>query len=521
MLANPDESGQDKPDFAADIAFVAKGGGTLFAGRLFTWGIRFGLAVMLARLLGADGYGAYSLALSLATIGGIVPLLGLDTAIVRYTAIFARRGDWAAVRANLRLMLSLSAALSLLVTAGLIFFAEPVAGAFLHDRRLAPLVLISALMVPTLVLNIQLGSALRGVRRIAHEVFADQVFQPLVRLALLLMLVVVGLTVSQALLAWTVASLATTVVLAYLVIRALPRHGHEDGKPLGKSELFRFSGPVFLSNVVSKSGDQLQTLLLGALSTVATVGVFAVATNVNLIGSLFHSSLVSASMPLFAEAQDLKNRLALEKLYQLTSRWSLTLNLPIFLVVVAYAQVMLGLFGPEFRSGAVPLGILAAANLVNAGTGMSGAVLDMTGHTGLKLLNAAVAVALGITLNVILVPSLGLMGAAIAALAVTAGINILPLAEVLLLERASPYNRLFAKPIVAGGLAFLASIGVKFLLGGTGEVVQAAVGIPVLFITYGVVLFGFGIDDDDRLVLRRVRDRFARRRRTPVRVQPS
>ena len=521
MLANPDEPGQDKPDFTTDIAFVAKGGGTLFVGRMFTWGIRFGVAVMLARLLGADGYGAYNLALSLATIGGILPLLGLDTAIVRYTAIFAARGDWGAVRANLRLMLSMSAALSLLVTVGLILFAEPVAGALLHDRRLAPLVWISAFMVPTLVLNIQLGAALRGVRRIAREVFADQVFQPLIRLALLLLLVVVGLTVSQALLAWTVASFATTVLLAYLVIRALPRHGLVDRRALSTGELLRFSGPVFLSNVVSKSGDQLQTLLLGALSTITSVGVFAVATNVNLIGSLFHSSLVSASMPLFAEAQGAEKRPALEKLYQLTSRWSLTLNLPLFLVVVAYAQVMLSLFGSEFRSGAAPLAILAAANLVNAGTGMSGAVLDMTGHTAFKLLNAAVSVALGIALNVILVPSLGLMGAAIAALAVTAGINILPLAEVLLLEHVTPYNRLFLKPIIAGVLAFLVSIGVKSVLGPTGELVQAAAGIPVLFVTYGLVLLRLGIDDDDRLVLRRVRQRLARRRGNAARVQPS
>jgi O-antigen/teichoic acid export membrane protein len=521
VRAEPDKPIQDGADFAADIAFVAKGGGTLFAGRLFTWGIRFGIAIMLARLLRANGYGAYNLALSLATLGGIVPLLGLDVAIVRYTAIFGGRGEWAAVRANLRLMLRISVALSLLVTAGLIIFAEPVAAALLHDRRLAPLVLISALMVPTLVLNIQLGSALRGVRRIADEVFADQVFQPLIRLALLLMLVIVGLTVSQALLSWTVASLATTVLLALFVIRALRRHSGKGGGPLSARELLRFSGPVFLSNVVSKSGDQLQTILLGALSTVSTVGVFAVATNVNLIGSLFHSSLVSASMPLFAAAQDRENRPALERLYQLTSKWSFTLNLPVFLVVATYSTAFLAMFGSEFRGGAVALGILAAANLVNAGTGMSGAVLDMTGHTGLKLLNAAVSVALGIALNVILVPSLGLLGAAIAALAVTAGVNILPLAEVLVLVRASPYNRSFMKPIAAGGVALAASIGVKILLGGAGDVVQAAAGIPVLFVMYGVVLFGLGIDDDDRLVLRRVRGRFARLRRGKVRDQAS
>ncbi len=512
MHAKPERSGRAGPDIGADITFAAKGGGTLFAGRLFTWGIRFGIAVMLARLLGPDGYGVYNLALSVAAIAAILPLLGLDAAILRYTAIFAGRGDWAAVRANLRLMLRISLMLSLLVTAGLIVFAEAVAGALLHDRRLAPLVMISALMVPTMVLGIQLGAALRGLRRIGHEVLADQVAQPVIRLLLLLMLVVVGLTVSQALLAWTVASLAATAMLAFFVVRALPRDGG-DGTRLGTGELLRFSAPVFLSNVVLKSGGQLQVILLGALSTVSSVGVFAVATNVNLIGSLFHSSLVSASMPLFAAAQDRENRSALVRLYQLTSKWSLTLNLPIFLLVVAYPQALLGMFGSEFGAGAVPLAILATANLVNAATGMSGAVLDMTGYTRWKLLNALVSVALGIALNLILVPSLGVVGAAIAVLAVTAGTNLLPLAEVLLLVRASPYNRAFLKPLGAGAAALAATIVVRIFLGGAGEMFQAVAGIPVLFVTYGLVLFSLGIDDDDRLVLGPLRARLARRRR--------
>ena len=497
-------------DIRADIAFAAKGGGTLFAGRLFTWGIRFGLAVMLARLLGAGGYGVYNLALTVATIAAILPLMGLDAAIVRYTAIFAGRGNWGAVRANIRFMLGVSLVLSLAVSLGLLVFAEPIALALLHDRRLAPLVMISALMVPTLVLNIHLGAALRGLRRIGHEVIADQVAQPLIRLALLLVFILVGLTVSHALFAWTIASMAATVLLASFVSRALRHHGGSDAPRLAMGELLRFSAPVFLSNVVSRSGNQFQTILLGALSTVSAVGVFVVATNVNLIGSLFHSSLVSASQPLFAAAQDRNDRSALQRLYKLTSKWSLTLNLPIFLVVVAFPEALLAMFGPEFRAGAIPLMILSAANLANSATGMSGAVLDMTGHTKFKLLNSTVSVALGIALNLTLVPTFGLVGAAIAALAVTAGTNVLSLAEVWLLVGVSPYSRSFMKPIAAGAGAFVASSGVTTLTGMSGEAISAAAGIPVLLVTYALVLYRLGIDADDRVVLRRVRGRFAR-----------
>ena len=52
----------------------------------------------------------------------------------------------------------------------------------------------------------------------------------------------------------------------------------------------------------------------------------------------------------------------------------------------------------------MPLAILAGANLVNAATGMSGAVLDMTGHTLLKLINTPIAFGVAVGLNILLVP---------------------------------------------------------------------------------------------------------------------
>ena len=49
------------------MVLAAKGGGMVFAGRLFVWGSRFGMAVLLARLLGADQYGLYNITLPAAT----------------------------------------------------------------------------------------------------------------------------------------------------------------------------------------------------------------------------------------------------------------------------------------------------------------------------------------------------------------------------------------------------------------------------------------------------------------------
>lgn len=482
----------------------------MFGGRLFLWGMRFGIAVVLARTLGVTGYGAYNLALGVATIASLLPPLGFDAAIVRYTAIFAGRRDWPRFHANLRFMVGLPAFLSLLVAGGLAALALPIAETIMHDRQYAPLVIISAAMVPTMVLSAQLVGALRGLKRMGPAVLAEQVGQPIVRLALLVPLLIAGISVLGALAAWTVASWVTTALLALILLSALRRLPYRGRSKPDAAMLLRYSAPLFVSNLVVKSGIHLQSILLGTISTVGAVGVFAVASNVNLIGSLFHSSLVAAAMPIFAQLQDRKDHGALERLYQVTSKWSFTLNLPLFLTIITYPQALLAVFGPGFQAGAVPLAILAGANLVNAGTGMSSVLLDMTGHTALKAVNATVAVAGGIILNLILVPPLGLIGAALAFFAVTAIANILPLVEVLRLERVSPYSAAFLKPATAGGAAILASLATRTLLGHSENLVTAAIGIAVILATYTIVLVQLGIDDDDRILWRRAIRRLSR-----------
>lgn len=494
------------------VLVAARGGGALFAGRLFQWVVRFGIGVLLARVLGADGFGLYSLAISIATLTASLPTLGLDSALVRFTAIAAARRQPAQLRADLRFVLSLSCVLSLIAVSVIFVSAGTIAETALHDARLTPLLLISGLVVPSVVLNAQLGAALQGMRRIEYAALAELFSQPVVRLVLVLaLLVVVGLTPASALVAWLGASFAATIILAWLLRRMLPP------APPGQSarprawELLRYSLPVFLSNIVHRVGGNLQTLFLGALSTVSAVGIFSVAAHLNMIGSVFHSAIVSSSMALFAEAEDRGDRRGLESLYQTVSKWSISLNLPLVLIVFLFPEALLAMFGPEFSEGTGALMILAGANLANAATGTSGAVLDMTGHTGVKLLNAILGLGLALGLNLLLIPPLGIIGAAIAVVASTSAVNVLRVVEVGLLLKTSPYNATFYKLIVAGSAGLVLALAWKAIAGTAPMFVTAAVGIPLLLATYLFVLIKLGLSPEDRQVLDRVAKRLFRR----------
>lgn len=497
---------------AAHVTAAARGGGIVFGGKLYAWAARFAIAVLLARLLGADQYGLYSVSLSIAAVAAALAVFGLDAAMIRYLAVFVSRGDGASLRGSIHVGAVIPAVLGLAASAALVLASDALATEVVGDGRLAPLLRITALIVPALVANSLLSAMLQGLRRFGASVGAEQILQPTLRGALIVAFAVAGMDVSLALVATLVSTVAVGVLMAARLRASLPPAHDRPRRPA--RELIGFSLPVYFSNVVHTFGGNLQTLLLGSLASVASAGIFAVANQIQLIGSLFHASIVRASMPLFAELHDSGNRGRLEHLYQTTSKWTFSLNVPFFLAALLYPEALLSIFGADFVEGATALVILAVGAIVNAGTGTSGAMLDMTGHTVLKLLNSSVSVGLAIALNLLLIPLFGLVGAAVAAVASVATVNAMRVVEVARFERVGPYNREYLKPIAAGLLATALSLLTSgVLLAGLAGPLPVIGGIGVLVATYAVVLHRLGLSDDDREILGRVGRRLRRVRR--------
>ena len=494
-----------------DLLVAAKGGGIVFLGRVFAWGSRFLLAILIARLLGAAQYGLYNIALASATIAAALGILGLDAALVRYSAVFAARRDWARLRGTLRFAIGVPAALAGLLATAVVIASEPIAVGLFGEPELAPLLRLTALLIPALIFNQLLAAILQGLKRIHYAVIAEQFSQQVLRFAFIAAFLVFGLSAYYAMLATTLAAIGVTVILAAFVVRSLPA-GTRAAAPRSEARsLLAFSLPVWLSNVVNTLGFNLQTTLLGALSTASAVGIFTIANQVTMLGTMFHAAIVSAAMPLFAAIHDRGDRDGLERLYQTTSKWTLAANLPLFLILVAFPTQILALFGPEFQDGALPLAIMAWAGLVNAATGTSGALLDMTGYTSLKLLNSSVAVGLGIGLNFVLIPPFGLVGAALAAVAAITVVNLMRLVEVRIIAHVSPYNRTFTKPIAAAAIAFLAGIASGAMLD-TNAAVEAIIGCAAIVGAYILATVRMGLTSDDRMILSRAWSRLSRRR---------
>jgi O-antigen/teichoic acid export membrane protein len=119
----------------------------------------------------------------------------------------------------------------------------------------------------------------------------------------------------------------------------------------------------------------------------------------------------------------------------------MALTWPVYITLATFAPFLLRVYGHRFAAGNVALMILCLAQLFNLGTGNVTIVLLMVGKSSWNMYNAAASLAVNIALNVVLIPRLGITGAAIAWAASIVCNNLAALLQVNYLLKIRPFGR--------------------------------------------------------------------------------
>ena len=492
-----------------DLVSIAKGSGFMVGGGLIEIVFRLGIAWLLAQALGASGYGLYTIVVSVAALTTGIGGLGLDDAMVRYLAIQTRQGDKAGMWGTLRvgiggaLVVGAAAAVVLYVLAG--WLAADVFG----EPELLPLVQMISGFVPFLLVSNVLLGVTRGFNRMDLATFAENVVRSGVRFGLLVVLWFIDLNVVTAVLALGVADVSATVVFIVFVRRLVRETGPAVAPRHEYAQIFGFALPLWLSGMLNRFRRNIETFALGILAIAADVGVFAVAARINLISHTVYRSVIVAVKPILAHAFAEDDRETLARTYSATTRWTFTLNLPIFIGTVLYAEQILGVFGDEFVVGASAFVVLAFSELFVAATGTCGSMIDMAGHMKVKVFNSVLWVVSALVLSIVLIPPLGVLGAAVASTVSLTLVNLVRVLEVWVLDRLQPWRRDFYKPIAAGMAAGSWGLGLSLVFESPSIWSVLGQGMTIVAV-YAGVLVALGFHDEDRLILGRIQNRLMR-----------
>lgn len=430
---------------------LARGGALNLLGVVVSGSMQLVLTVVVARGVGASGTGAFFEAVALFTILSNVGELGADTGLVkilpRYRAL-NRNQDLGtvvqiAVWPVIIFGIAMGAATWLLAPQLTSVLAHSQHGAQVESylRAFAPFIPLGAMA--TVVL-----AGTRGMGTMTPFVLVQNVFLPAIRPVLVGSAVYLGLGTLAVALGWAApvgaAFLLGILFLLKLVVRT--RRADPGLSPAYTRDISRefwsFAGPRALAAVFGITITWLDVLLVGAfLHSPRQAGIYAAASRLSVLGASMLSAVGMAIAPQVSELATLGKMREAQSLFQVGTWWLIALTWPAYLALAIFAPFLLQVYGNRFAAGSAALVILCLAQLFNLGTGNVTIVLLMVGKSSWNMINAAGSLTVNIGLNLLLIPRIGITGAAIAWAASIVCNNLAAVLEVNYLLRIRPFGR--------------------------------------------------------------------------------
>ncbi len=397
----------------ASAAFVVK---------IFASGATFLYNVVLARLLGAEGAGIFFLALTIQTVASVIARLGIDSAFVKFVASNSSSDNWKAVKGVYILGMRIALIGSIIVATLLYMLADPLAIYVFKEQPLAAPLRLMAFGLPAVTTVNLYASLFKGLRRTVASVIILSLGVPLFAIPCSI-IIASFLGVNGVVIAHISANFAVSTIALILWNKALPslipKGWHFEVKHLMNTAL-----PMFWSSFFQIFSKWSTLFILGALGSSTDVGIFSISSRTAALINFILVAVNSISAPKFAELYRKKNIVEIENVAKSTSLLLTLFSFPILIFFLFAPNFILGWFGDNFTKGSISIMILAVAQFINVSTGSADTLLMMCGHEKLQRNNIAFNAIANIILSFLLIPFMGINGAAIAAGLTLASQNI-------------------------------------------------------------------------------------------------
>jgi O-antigen/teichoic acid export membrane protein len=494
-------------EFNRNLGQIFRQSTVFFLGTLFTMGAGYFVKVYVARVLGAEQLGVYALGMTLVSLVQMAGTLGLHGTAPRFVSVYNATGKFDELRGYLTRCTGAIVLLNLMWSIGLVLGGGWIARKLYHAPDLAPYIPLFAVLAVLGAVNVFYCQVLAGFKDVAKRtVITNFVGSPLV-----IVLTVILLALGTGMWGYLGAQIASSVVVVALLVaaawKATPRAARLSWTavaPLShdvKSMALAFLGMGVLEFLVS----QADKILLGFYLNPRIVGIYVLASTLSAFIPIILQSVNQIFAPVIADLHAQERRDVLQKLFQTLTKWVIGLTFPLACVMIAFAARLMRIFGPDFESGWPVLVIGAVGQLVNCGVGSVGYLLLMSGNQK-RLIKVQFAMTfVSVVTNITLIPTLGLVGAALASAGVNVGGNLWNLYEVRKALGISPYNRSYFALLIPGVFATMTVLLVRHLTGSsTNPWFVVVLSLVLGYSVFGGLAVAFAFDQDDRMFARSV-----------------
>lgn len=376
-------------------------------------GCGFLLQLYLTNAFDISTYGSYIYHMTVINFMVVAVKGGVDLAANRYIPTFVRADAGDELVAYLKFS-NLYVLISSMIVIAVCYSLKGVLWSDTTGRLYFDLISIAVAVLAFLQLQC-------GVLQAMHSAVLSQFLQTIARPLLIIMAVFAWVYVSPNIddSQLIIAFIATSVFLALLAFgfvyrKASSQFANATTAPI-KTKVWLLSaygmGAVVLFNLVI---NQFDVFFVGAYLGSEEAAIYNVALRLATLVQFPAIALGMVMAPQIAKMWASKETAKIEKIVHVGSLVCLVFSIIVSLTIWLLADILLGLFGEEYRAGKEVLVILCAARCVNSFGGLAGYLMTMTGHQKAAAKVLLISALFCIASNIYFVMNIGIEGGAIA-----------------------------------------------------------------------------------------------------------
>ena len=374
----------------------------------------FFLSLFLTNFYSANLVGKYDFVRSTIMLLSGISLLGTNQAIIYYSGVLRSKNSFKSIKAVYIKMLSIIFCMSTFMYLLFLSFPKEYVNEIFEKKEAYDLIEISIqglFFYSVALLNID---TIRALKKTLLSEFFRNIFRylPIFIFALALYF----LNQTQMIITWFIIGFILlffiTGIAVYVIFDKM-KYLNNKTEYISTKEIITTSYPMALSAISYFIMQSIDVIFLGIYNSFETIAYYSIAVKLSSVAALAIVSVNIVIAPKIAKIYKDNNFDKLRGLMKKATRLNVAVSVPILFCIIIFSTYLLSFFGSDYIIAKNALIILASSQLFNSISGPSAIFLNMTGRQ--KTLNIILIIALliNVALNVTLIPTLGMIGAAL------------------------------------------------------------------------------------------------------------
>jgi O-antigen/teichoic acid export membrane protein len=392
---------------------ILKGSAVIFLFKAVGAASLFGVHLLIARHYGASTLGVFNLVLALLTFGTIFSRLGLDMYVIRVLPGIENDKTLVAgfIQKTFKLLFvgSIVSMLFLMISSSLIN-----QNIFKSFDASDYLIVLAVLVIPFTYFSV-IPEIFRGFQDIKIYSFYRNLAQNLLVLLILAFFInFLNITLDPVWVLYVVL-FVVTIVMAYHLYNFLKEKNISlFSKGNYKENILINSYPMLFTSSMMFLMGNVDSLMISYYLDEHQVGIYSAIIKLSLAITFILASVNNYILPKISKAYSSGEIDKLVKLYQNSIKLIVFSTFPVIITMLLYPSFFLGLFGEEFKSYTNVFYVVLLMSFIFVLIGPVINILNMINQQLYVKNIIFIALILNISLNFVLIPFLGILGAAVA-----------------------------------------------------------------------------------------------------------